>query len=68
VGTGHGGWPAHRAFQAMGLVILRLHSKPVTRRSRALPPGSGTPGMGVNLWGESPLYEGNNLKEAVYQM
>ena len=24
----------------------------------------GTPGMGVNLWGESPLYETGSLKEA----
>jgi len=29
---------------------------------------TGTPDMGVNLWGASPLDENGNLKEAVYQM
>ena len=28
-----------------------------------LRPHSGTPGMGVNLWGASPLYENESLKE-----
>jgi hypothetical protein len=27
-----------------------------------LPPDFGTPGMGVNLWGASPLYENESLK------
>ena len=28
-----------------------------------LPPCSGTPSMGVNLWGESPLYETGSLMD-----
>ncbi len=28
-----------------------------------LRPNCGTPSMGVNLWGESPLYETGSLKE-----
>jgi len=32
------------------------------RRSRTLPPRLGTPSMGVNLWGASPLYEDESLK------
>ncbi len=33
-------------------------------RSQTLPQHLGTPSMGVNLWGASPLYETGSLKEA----
>ncbi|MGB6041789.1 MAG: hypothetical protein WBF93_01415 [Pirellulales bacterium] len=38
-------------------------TRKVIWRSQTLPPDRGTPGMGVNLWGESPLYEDEGLME-----
>jgi hypothetical protein len=52
-------------------VVLPVHSivpPPVAKHrrrfaQRTLRPCCGTPGMGVNLWGESPLCEDGSLKE-----
>jgi hypothetical protein len=38
------------------IIILELNSRPQTRGNLVAPGRMCTPGMGVNLWGESSLY------------
>ena len=45
------------------VAVGRKHEGVSGMDARSLRAITGTPGMGVNLWGASPLYEDESLKE-----